>query len=165
MQQIASRASCSTNVISLSLVIISRSVGWEIQICLPEGCKRRILGQDTNFAHRTCGECTDCNSHVHAWWVIEAFKQEVMSSSLTGETVKSLQQQLLGHSELKSYRTQYGAHSAAEALPSCLTFEKHFHLSSCSYSFSVDVMVFKTSVLWCHQWLFIVYVLGNCDNA
>lgn len=32
VQQIASGASCSTNVISLSLVIISRSVGWEIQI-------------------------------------------------------------------------------------------------------------------------------------
>lgn len=41
VQQIASRASCSTNVTSLSLVIISRSVGWEIQIRLPEGCKRK----------------------------------------------------------------------------------------------------------------------------
>lgn len=46
VQQIASRASCSTNVISLSLVIISRSVGWEIQIHVSD-VKGRILGQDT----------------------------------------------------------------------------------------------------------------------
>lgn len=40
VQQIVRRASCSTNVISLSLVIISRSVGREIQIRLPEGRER-----------------------------------------------------------------------------------------------------------------------------
>lgn len=40
VQQIGRRASCSTNVISSSLVIISRSVGREIQIRLPEGRKK-----------------------------------------------------------------------------------------------------------------------------
>lgn len=41
VQQIVRRASCSTNVISFSLVIISRSVGREIQIHLPEGHERK----------------------------------------------------------------------------------------------------------------------------
>lgn len=164
VQQIASRASCSTNVISLSLVIISRSVGWEIQIHLPEGCKRKnswtryktlptahveyvlatihtcMLGGSQKLSNRKW-------SHHPHWWDCQITRTAAVGS-LRAET----------------YSMENSVGSSFSA-PSCLNSDKHFHLSSCSYSFSVDVMVLKISVLWCHQWLFIVYVLDNCDNA
>lgn len=110
--------------------------------------KEELLDKIQNFAHCTCGGCTDYNVLVHAWWVTEALEQEV---KLVLETY--------------NMEDPVGSSFCAPDTPSCLNSEKHFHLSSCSFSFSVDVMVFKTSVLWCHQWLFIVYVLDNCDDA
>lgn len=43
--------------------------------------KEEFLDKIQNFAHCTCGVCTGYNSHMHAWWVTEAIKQEVKSSS------------------------------------------------------------------------------------
>lgn len=163
VQQIASRASCSTNVISLSLVIISRSVGWEIQIRLPEGCKRK--NSWTRYKTLPTAHVEDVLTTIHMCMLGEV--EGGNRSSQTGSEVIIP----LGDCQItwtaaagprRAESLQCGD-SLAQTLPSCLNAEKHFHLSSCS--FSIDVMVFKTSVLWCHQWLFIVYVLGNCDNA
>ena len=77
VQQIASGASCSANVISLSLVIISRSVGWEIQIRLPKGRKRqKFLDKIQNFARCARGEdVLTRDPHVRARWATGALKQ------------------------------------------------------------------------------------------
>lgn len=155
VQQIASRASCSTSVISLSLVMISRSVGWEIQTRLPKGCKRQ--NSWTRYKTLPTAHVEDVLNTIrtaHAWWVTKALKQEVKSSAHRRDC-RSTSAAAAG--PLKSWKPP--------RLPSRLHSERHFHISSRSSLLSVDVMVFKTSVLWCHQWLFIVYVLDNCDNA
>lgn len=139
VEQIVRRASCSTNVISLSLVIISRSVGREIQIHLPEGRERKKEFLDViqevyplhtrrtyprQFAHEEFGGST------------EALRQEVRSPSV----------RLFGS----------GGKSSVLSEDVFAFFPR---------SFSVDVMVFKTSVPCFHRWLFIVFVLDGCDDA
>lgn len=84
VQQIASGASCSTDVISPSLVIICRSVGCEIQIQPSEGSNRRTFWTryKINCACSTREGCTKNNPLTHSK-IKKACKnkQEVRSSS------------------------------------------------------------------------------------
>ena len=106
VQQIASRASCSTNVISLSLVIISRSVGWEIQIRLPEGCKRK--NSWTRYNTLPTAHVEDVLTTIHMCMLggTQKLSNRKWSHHPTGETVKSPGQQLPGHAELKIYSVE-----------------------------------------------------------
>lgn len=137
VQQIVCRASCSTNVTSLSLVIISRSVGREIQIRLPEGRERKNSWTwNKKCTHCTRGGRTHDSLHTRDWRI---YRSAQTGSEITiGEAVGS------------------GGKSSVLS-------EDVFLFFPCS--FSVDVMVFKTSVPWFHRWLFIVFVLDGCDDA
>lgn len=88
VQQIVRRASCSTNVISLSLVIISRSVGREIQIRLPEGRERKNSWTwYKKFTHCTRGGRTHDSLHTRDWRI---YRSAQTGSEITiGEAVGS----------------------------------------------------------------------------
>lgn len=106
VQQIASRASCSTNVISLSLVIISRSVGWEIQIRLPEGCKRK--NSWTRYKTLPTAHVEDVLTTIRTCMLGESQKlsNRKWSHRSAGDTVTTPQQRLLGCLELESYSVE-----------------------------------------------------------
>lgn len=119
----------------LSLVIISRSVGWEIQIRLPEGCKRK--NSWTRYKTLPAAHVEDVPTTIYACLLGGSQK---LSNRKWSHHAKRWDCQ---HLDSSHWTPQSWQPTSADSLPSCLESEQHFHLSSRSYSFPVAVTVLR----------------------